>query len=178
MGVPYSFLAAILIMVAHRFVARPFFLRNKSRRCFWCGRTSNPRVPLEVDSGGSMIIEACNPFCKESVRRFLDFCYTYRMILRAGIFAPLTWYIVSMLLNHYGILSFPLEWNRFIFRFLIALSVVTVSFEYPTGKSRRQPAFPFPIHNLFLLGAKNTLLIFRYVGIWWLIASLYFLFTL
>jgi len=176
-SIPYSFLAAICIMIAHRFVARAFFLWNKSRRCFWCGKTSSPRVPMEINSGEPIIIELCNPFCKEPAKRFFDFCCRYRMFLRAGIFAPLIWYIVTMLLSYYGIFRFSSEWNHFIFRFPIALSVVTVSFAYRTGKPRKHAVFPFPIHNLFLIGARNTLLVFRYVGIWWLIASIHFLFT-
>jgi len=177
-GVPISVLAGIVIMVGHRFVARPFFLRNAHRRCFWCAKTSNPRVPTEVYAGDLVSIDLCNPFCKESAKRFFDFCDRYRLPIRIGIFLPLVWYLVALLLNHYGKFVFPPRWNTFIFRFFIALTVVTISFAYRSGKATRKSVFPFPIHNLFLIGAKNTLLVFRYVGIWWLLASLYFLATL
>jgi hypothetical protein len=30
---------------------------------------------------------------------------------------------------------------------------------------------PFPLHNLFLLGIRNTLWVFRLVGAWWLVAG-------
>jgi hypothetical protein len=30
-------------------------------------------------------------------------------------------------------------------------------------------ACPFPLHNFFLLGIRNTLWVFRLVGAWWLV---------
>jgi hypothetical protein len=175
-GVPLSFLAAILIMIGHRFVAQPFFRKNCRLRCFWCGKTSKPRLELEVDSGSKVTLEFCEE-CLNSGKRFFDFTYRHRMLLRLGIFLPLAWYIVTMLLNYFGVFHFPPLWNRFIFQFFIAITVVTVSFVYRAGKSTEPSSFPFPIHNLFLLGAKNTLLVFRFVGLWWLAASVYILFS-
>jgi hypothetical protein len=162
-------------MIGHRFVAQPFFQKNSHLRCFWCGKTSNPRVKVEVNSG-KLILEFCEE-CRDAGKRFFDFTYSHRMLLRLGIFLPLVWYIVTMLLNYYDVFHFPPEWNRFIFQFFIAITVVTVSFAYRAGKSTEPSSFPFPIHNLFLLGAKNTLLVFRYVGLWWIAASMYFLFS-
>lgn len=176
-GVPASFLIAILVMIGHRFVARPFFLRNAGERCFWCARTGNPREKIRVESGDTVAIDLCVGSCSSPARRFFDFALRYRALLRIGIFIPLIWYIVTMLLNDYGIWSFPVVWNRFIFQFCIALTVVFVSFAFKTGKETVEPEFPFPIHNLSLIGAKNTLLVFRYVGFWWLAASVYFLIT-
>jgi len=176
-GVPESVVAGILIIIGHRFVARPFFLRNARRRCFWCGRTSNPRVSIEVEAGTPVTVELCNPLCKEKGKRFFDFCDRYKFLIRAGIFLPLISYITLLLLTHYGVISFDAEWNKFIFRFYIAVTVVTVSLAYTQGRTDQNAKFPFPIHNLFLIGAKNTLLVFRFVGIWWILASLYFLAT-
>ena len=34
----------------------------------------------------------------------------------------------------------------------------------------RLPAIDFPVHNLFLLGVRNTLWVFRLVGLWWLVS--------
>jgi hypothetical protein len=174
-GVPVSFLIAILIMIGHRFVAETFFRKNSHLRCFWCGKTSKPRVMIEVNSGSKLILELCEE-CQDAGKRFFDFTDSHRMLLRLGIFLPLGWYIVTMLLNYFGVFHFPPEWDRFIFQFFIAITVVTISFAYRTGRSTELSSFPFPIHNLFLLGAKNTLLVFRYVGLWWIITSVYFLF--
>ena len=176
-GVPASFAIAIAIMVGHRFVARPFFLRNTGIRCFWCGRTSKTREKIQVKSGTVVAIELCEQNCSRPAKQFFDFTFRYRVWLRLGIFLPLLWYIVTMVLNDLGIWSFPNEWNRFIFQFFIATSVVLISFAYRTGMETSDPVFPFPIHNLSLIGAKNTLLVFRYVGIWWLAVSIYFLWT-
>jgi hypothetical protein len=175
-GLLPSFVVAIVLMLGHRFIARPFFLRNKNFRCFWCGRTGKNREKLEVRSGKARIeIEACIQPCSAHAQSFFAFTYKYRALLRLGIFVPLLWYIVTMLLDDFGVWSFPRDWNRFIFQFFIALTVVTISFSYRSTKQTVELVFPFPIHNLFLLGAKNTLLVFRYVGIWWIAASLWFL---
>jgi hypothetical protein len=176
-GVPASFAIAIAIMVGHRFVARPFFLQNSAARCFWCARTKNAREQIQVRSGESVAIELCKQHCLARARQFFDFTFRYRTLLRLGIFLPLIWYIVTMVLNDRSILSFPNDWNRFIFQFFIAATVVLISFAYKTGIETADPVFPFPIHNLSLIGAKNTLLVFRYVGFWWLAISLYFLWT-
>ena len=175
-GVPASFLLAVAIMFGHRLVALPFFVRNKNSRCFWCGRLDRERIVTQVRTGDETVeIESCRERCYDQTGSFLTFTYRYRHLLRTGIFVPLVWYIVTMLLDHFGIWTFPRDWNRFIFQFFIALTVVTISFAYRVVKRAADPAFAFPIHNLFLLGAKNTLLVFRYVGIWWLAASVIFL---
>jgi len=175
LGILPSFGIAIAIMFLHRFAAIPFMNRFRDARCFWCGRTARPRTRLTVLAGKSMDFEFCTGFCVEPARRFFDFCNRYKNVFRIGIFLPLAWYVITMLLIGFGKFSFPVEWNRFIFRFFIACSVVSISFLYRMGRDTESPSFPFPIHNLFLLGAKNTLLVFRYVGIWWILACLYFL---
>jgi len=176
-GVSTSFIAAIAVMIGHRFAARPFFLNNRNKRCFWCGRTIRSRSQLEVKSGEAILLEACDTPCLGRLERFFDFCFRYRSILRAGIFIPLLWYIITTWLTSAGVLNFPSDWNRFIFQFFIAVTVVTISLAYKTGKENDTLAFPFPIHNLFLLGARNTLLVFRFVGLWWIAAGIYFLYT-
>jgi hypothetical protein len=180
-GVIPSFVAAILIMIAHRFAAIRFMNRYKKNRCMWCGRTSRARNSRIVRSGKEHEFQ----FCKESENdencfskagRFFNFCSTKKTILRFGIFLPLLWYVVTMLLTATGVIHFPLDWNRFVFQFFIACTVVAISFLYKAGNDDVSIAFPFPIHNLFLLGIKNTLLVFRYVGIWWIAAGLIFLY--
>ncbi|MCI0411662.1 hypothetical protein L0222_02545 [bacterium] len=121
-------------------------------------------------------IQLCVDNCFERAIKFFDFCFRYRLLLRIGIFLTLAWYVVTMISNDLGIIQFPAEWNRFLFQFIIALTVVTISFAYTTGRKTTEPVFPFPIHNLSLIGAKNTLFVFRYVGFWWLAAGFYFLF--
>jgi len=171
-GIPISFLIAIVIMFGHRLIARPFFLSHRSERCFWCGKSGRSRSELNVDS---INIQACRESCAEKTKRFLAFCRNNRIWIGAGIFLPLIWYVVTMLLVSFGMFTFPVEWNRFIFQFVISCTVVTISFAYRRSMPAENIGFPFPLHNLFLLGAKNILLVFRYVGIWWIFTSLFFL---
>lgn len=173
-GVLISFGTAIVIMIGHRFVAIPFMNRFKNLRCFWCGRTSRMRVKQNV---GPIEFEFCQQNCINKAKRFFDFCSRYAALLRAGIFIPLAWYVITMILTALNLIHFPEDWNHFIFQFFIALTVVSISFLFRIGKETDTPTFPFPIHNLFLLGIQNTLIVFRLVGIWWIIVSLMFLFS-
>jgi hypothetical protein len=162
-------------MISHRFVATPFMNRFRKSRCLWCGRTSRSRVAQTVKCGKLIEFEFCQERCIHLAKRFFDFCSRYAALLRAGIFLPLGWYVVTMILDAFNVYHFPRDWNQFIFQFFIACTVVGISFLYRIGKETDTPAFPFPIHNLFLLGIQNTLQVFRFVGIWWIVASLIFL---
>jgi hypothetical protein len=172
-GVLTSFVIAIIIMIGHRFVAIPFMNRFKHWRCLWCGRTSRPRIKQNV---GSIEFEFCQQNCITKAKRFFDFCSRNSLLLRVGIFIPLGWYVISMIITALNLIHFPEDWNHFIFQFFIAITVVSISFLYRTGKETTTPSFPFPIHNLFLLGIQNTLIVFRIVGIWWIVVSVIFLF--
>lgn len=178
-GILPSIFTGIVIMFGHRFLAKPFLMRYRSTRCLWCGRTSRPRSDLNVQtSPGSMLtLQCCKESCLSNAKRFFDFSKRYAILFRLGIFLPLTFYLLTMILTGFHRISFPIEWDRFIFRFFIACTVVTVSFFYRTGRETEDASFRFPIHNLFLLGIRNTLQVFRYVGIWWIGISLYFLYT-
>lgn len=175
LGILPSFVLGVLLMFSHRFVAVPFMNRYRASRCFWCGKTSPPRTTLAVRAGKLLDFQFCVDTCLSLARRFFDFCSRYRFLFRIGIFLPLAWYVISMLLVALEKFDFPNDWNRFIFQFFIAITVGSISFLYRTGKEVEQPSFPFPIHNLFLLGAKNTLLVFRCVSIWWMVLSILFL---
>ncbi|MCI0442295.1 hypothetical protein L0244_12355 [bacterium] len=171
-GVITSFIIAIVIMISHRFVAIPFMNRFKDSRCLWCGRTSRPRVKQTV---GPIEFEFCEQNCITKAKKIFDFCSIYTLILRVGIFIPLAWYVITMILTALNLIHFPKDWNHFIFQFFIAITVVSISFLYRIGKETDTLTFPFPIHNLFLLGIQNTLIVFRLVGIWWIVVSLIFL---
>jgi hypothetical protein len=171
-GLITSFIIAIVIMISHRFVSIPFMNRFKKSRCLWCGRTSRPRVKQTV---GPIEFEFCQQNCITKAKKFFDFCSTYALILRVGIFIPLAWYVITMILTALKLIHFPEDWNHFIFQFFVAVTVASISFLYRIGKETDTLTFPFPIHNLFLLGIQNTLIVFRLVGIWWIVVSLIFL---
>jgi hypothetical protein len=172
-GIIASFVIAIAIMIGHRFVAIPFMNRFKNSRCLWCGGTSRTRVKQTV---GTIEFEFCQQNCITKAQKFFDFCSRYALLIRIGIFIPLAWYVITMTLTALNLIHFPEDWNHFIFQFFIAITVVSISFLYRVGKETDTPTFPFPIHNLFLLGIQNTLIVFRLVGIWWIVVSLIFLF--
>ena len=175
-GILPSFALAIFLMMSHRFVAVPFMERNREARCLWCGRTTRTREQLVVRAGSRELrFECCEQGCRSRISKFCRFCARHRHWIRAGIFLPLIWYIITMLLIGVRRFVFPIEWNRFIFQFFIACTVVSISFLYPLAREAERPSLPFPIHNLFLLGIRNTLWIFRLVGIWWISFGLYFL---
>jgi hypothetical protein len=176
-GIIPSFAAALVIMISHRFVAIPFMNRFRKSRCLWCGKTSRLRVSQTVKCGKPLEFEFCVERCIHRAKCFFDFCSSHAMLLRLGIFLPLVWYVVSMSLDALKVIQFPRDWNHFIFQFFIACTVVSISFLYRTAKETNSPTFPFPIHNLFLLGIQNTRHVFRLVGIWWIVASLLFLFA-
>jgi len=51
----------------------------------------------------------------------------------------------------------------------VASAVVALSFLWPLGRrTDAPPSIDFPPHNLALLGVRNTLWIFRIVGLIWL----------
>jgi hypothetical protein len=178
-GILPSIFTGIVIMFAHRFIAKPFLKRFHLSRCLWCGRTSRPREALNISTARdtTLTFQACQQGCLASSKRFFNFADKYKTLFRLGIFLPLVWYLVTMILIGLHQFAFPIEWNRFIFRFFIACTVVAVSFLYRTGREIENIQFRFPIHNLFLLGIKNTLYVFRFVGIWWIAISLYFLYV-
>lgn len=176
-GILPSFLVAILIMVAHRFVARPYFLNNLNHRCFWCGRTGAVRKPVQIQSGVLLELQLCENHCMDRGRRFFDFCSRFGWPIRAGIFIPLLWYVATMVFVGFHLISFPLDWNRFIFQFTIAITVVSVALGFRLGRDVHPTRFPFPIHNLFLLGARNVLVIFFLVGAWWIFIGIQFLYS-
>ncbi|HEY7161126.1 MAG TPA: hypothetical protein VH815_07695, partial [Acidobacteriota bacterium] len=128
-------------MIAHRFVAIPFMNRFKALRCLWCGKTSRIRVQ---QTAGPIEFEFCQQNCITNAKRFFDFCSRYAPLLRAGIFIPLGWYVITMTLTTLNVIHFPEDWNRFIFQFFIAITVVSISFLYRSGQETDTTSFPFP----------------------------------
>ena len=173
-GVIPSFVIAIVIMFGHRLLAIPFMNHYSHQRCFWCGRTARTRNTIGISARQIQKIELCREECTGNALRFFDFCSARKILIRIGIFIPLIWYVITTPLIQLQILQGSIPWNRFAFQFFIAITVVSLSFLYRSGREVKSPAFAFPIHNLFLLGARNTLQVFRYVGLWWIAISLLF----
>jgi hypothetical protein len=91
--------------------------------------------------------------------------------IAAGIFAPLALLLGGTLLRALGFVLLPHEVNAGQFRVIVAATVVLVSLVYRSSPPVAEPRSAFPVHNLFLLGIRNTLWVFRLVGAWWLLAA-------
>ena len=88
--------------------------------------------------------------------------------LRIGILVPVLGYFVLGGPAVWGIEPISLEARRHLFRGPIAFSVVSVALLYHLAPPKRPDRFPFPVHNLALLGIRATLWVFLAVGLWWL----------
>jgi hypothetical protein len=195
LGPGWSVLLGLAIMFGHRFVAAPWAAKYADVRCLWCGRAGvgAPR-PISVTAGRrTWHVLACSDAHADRVARFLRFVDRRRLPIAVSIFLPLAWLIVASLAAAAGHPLLPHATSALIFRLVVALTVVSVSFAYtaapvwigpfvarrglelkpagpPDGRPDNSPLrCPFPLHNLFLLGIGNMLWVFRVVGIWWIV---------
>ncbi len=167
-----SLLLGIAIMFGHRIVAMPWVARRRSRRCLWCGTTRTETlesIPIRV---GKEVQDyhACASHTAH-VRRFATLAAKYRPWIALGIFFPLAMYLLLMLLAPViagGNREALHDALRHLFRGGIGLTCFIVSFAHRAmPENRGELSFPFPLHNLALLGIRTTLWIFRIVGAWW-----------
>jgi hypothetical protein len=173
LGPGWSVGIGVAIMLGHRFVAAPWMAKFADVRCLWCGRVGHDRH-FTVEAGGrSWTMSACSAVHEQSVVRFLAFVQRYRAPIAAGIFVPLARLLVTSLLAALRGPHPPHLVNALAFRVVVAATVVsaaTLPFLRPAaGPAPEGARCPFPLHNLFLLGIRNTLWVFRIVGAWWLI---------
>jgi hypothetical protein len=174
LGPGASVMAGLVIMVGHRFVTEPWMARHATQRCVWCGRgLSGSPVHLQVTSGGRAItLAACCAAHRDHAARFLTFISRRRAPIGAGIFVPLLLLLSGSLALAVGRPFLPHEWNTWQFKTIVAFTVVLTSIAYRFSAIAEPLRSPFPLHNLFLLGIRNTLWVFRVVGAWWLVAGL------
>jgi hypothetical protein len=161
------------IMFGHRFLAAPWMGRHAAERCLWCGRAGNPPVRIAVASGGKMwTVGACGAAHAALCGRFFSFVSSFRAAIGAGIFVPLVVLLGGTLSAALGHPLLPHSAAALLFRTIVAFTVVTTSLLYRFARDPEGPiSSPFPLHNLFLLGIRNTLWVFRIVGAWWLAAA-------
>jgi hypothetical protein len=162
------------MMLGHRFIAAPWMARHADERCLWCGRgAAEPDPTIEVAaSGGVHHLRACGVAHRDRIGRFFTFVFRYRIPIALGIFVPLFVLLAGTLMVAVGRPVIALEMNRFQFRLIVAITVLATSLAYLGGRNADASlSCPFPLHNLFLLGVRNTLWVFRVVGVWWLILS-------
>ncbi len=176
LGPGVSILLGLVIMFGHRFLAAPWMARHSTERCLWCGRGAShvaqgfSPVSFPVFSGGRQYpMAACTDTHRDLSARFLTFVFRNRAPIALGIFVPLLLLIGGSLALAAGRPFLSHAWNTWQFRMIVAFTVVAVSIAYRAVRRLAEPLrSPFPLHNLFLLGIRNTLWIFRIVGAWWL----------
>jgi hypothetical protein len=163
-------------MFGHRFIARPFMLKNLGKRDFWSGapltNMDNSFILLE---GPKKLKASCNTEKSlDNALRFFSFIHKFRALIGPAILGTLFWYLISALLAEISISLKYCERETLVivFKSVIAVTVVLISFLYKLAPKTEKANAVFPSHNLFLLGITWTLWLFRIVGIWWIIQTI------
>ncbi len=174
LGPAPSIVVGVAIMFGHRFVAAPWMERHATGRCLWCGRVGGMGYVFDVVSAGRhRKAAACCQRHRDAVARFLTFIARWRVPIAIGIFVPLLVLLVGTLAFAAGHPFVPPTWNTWQFKTIVAFTVVVTSLAYrAVGLPVESLRSPFPVHNLFLLGIRNTLWVFRLVGAWWIAAGM------
>ncbi|MEA2695679.1 MAG: hypothetical protein QOJ16_5066 [Acidobacteriota bacterium] len=174
-----SLAAGVVLMVGHRFLARPYMARALERKCLWCNRALPAgSETLELATGAGPLTARCCPGHRPPAARFFAFVDAWRLPLRAGIFLPLLLLLGGLAAAALG-RAVPLPGITALFQLVVGLTVNAAAlgpFVARGVRARERVEVPFPVHNFFLLGVRNLLWIFRLVGIWWIVRGLvYFL---
>lgn len=172
-GVLPSVCAGIVIMFGHRFIARPYMMKNIDKKCLWSGRPvgKNPILFTLKDKSGDLNFRMFSEKDRKNAIRFFNFIYSARFFLIPAILGTLAWYLISLILGEIdsGLRYLPRETFVQIFKVVIAFTVVSSSLLYKMGKTSEPVHSIFPVHNFFLLGIRWILWVFRIVGAWWIV---------
>src|SRR5947208_12086450 len=99
-----SLAAGIVLMVGHRFIARPYLERVREVKCLWCNRVP-PREPVGLElraGGGRMVAARCCARHREPAARLFSFLQLWRWPLRLGIFLPLLFLLTALAVSAAG----------------------------------------------------------------------------
>lgn len=171
-----ALLAGVAIMLAHRFVAAPFVDANLEKRCVWSGQEIAPGCGYKVTSSGkTRTFFSYNDAYRDHAARFFTFAQRYAWPLRIAILAPLAFYLVMEILRAVGVEATSHTLNAIVFQGVIGATTLTTFIAYrfvtPIPHMKGPVTFPFPAHNIALLGIFWTLLVFATVGAWWLYSA-------
>jgi hypothetical protein len=173
LGPGLSLFLGLSLMAGHRFAAAPWAFRHSTDRCLWCGRAGVTGEALEVfSSGRQWSLTTCSPDHRREASRFLSHVQRYRSAIGLGIFVPLAALLIGTLGAAFGQCWVEHDTLALTFRTLVAATVLLVSLTYYATPIKEPLCFPFPLHNLCLLGIGKTLWVFRAVGGVWLLLSL------
>jgi len=164
-----SLLAGVVLMVGHRFLARPYMDRSLPVKCVWCNRVlgESPSATLELRSGGRVLHARCCAGHHKPAAKFFSFLQVWRWPLRLGIFVPLLFLLTALAVSAAGQPA-PVSLATAWFQLVVGVTVNVAAFGYLAAPVDSPASVPFPVHNFLLLGIRNLLWIFRLVGVWWL----------
>lgn len=171
-----SLAAGVLLMVGHRFLARPYMRRVAPLKCVWCnrilpdapeGRRAGEVSTLELRSRGGVVQARCCAVHRKPAAKFFTFLHAWRWPLRLGIFVPLLFLLIALATWAAGQPA-PVDLATAWFKLVIGVTVNVAAFGYLVSKESGPLEVPFPVHNFFLLGVRNLLWVFRLIGIWWI----------
>jgi hypothetical protein len=163
-----SVAAGVVLMICHRFLARPYMERIRPVKCLWCNRVP-PREPatLELLAGGRTVEARCCAAHRAPAAKYFSFLHAWRWPLRLGIFVPLLFLLIALAASAAGQPA-PIPLATTWFKLVVGITVNVAAFGYLAVREHAPIEVPFPIHNFFLLGVRNLLWIFRLVGLWWI----------
>lgn len=169
--------AGVVLMVGHRFLARPYMEAVRLKKCLWCNGRPRPQaetltllVGARGEGAGRELVAAVCPHHRQPAARFVAFLDRARLPLRLGIFVPLLLLLVALAAAAWGERRW-LDPAVALFQLVVGITVNVAAFGY-LAATRVEPARPpFPAHNFFLLGIRNLLWVFRLVGIWWIVVG-------
>lgn len=76
LGIAWSLLVGVALVVTHRLYARPFALARASRRCLWCGGAARDGPALVIEEPiATTRWRACSEGHAERTRRFLGWAF-------------------------------------------------------------------------------------------------------
>jgi len=175
LGILPSLGIGIVLMLTHRFYARPWALARAHRRCLWCGAelaataTSAVELVLE-DPWGHASWRACREAHAHPVRAVLAWAAPRRRFLTFGIPGALAVFLAWAAGSQFLAPS-RLEYDAAVafFRLGIAACVLPLGWLSARGDtaSGEAPRSPFPLHVPALVGLRTVLWLFRLVGLLW-----------
>lgn len=175
-----SLVAGVVLMIGHRFLARPYMARVLPVKCVWCNRVpvrgARGDSGLELQTRGGALQARCCPEHRKPAAKFFSFLHAWRWPLRLGIFLPLLYLLFALAMDAAGRPS-PINSATHLFQLIVGVTVNVAAFGYLAFAERSSLSVPFPVHNFFLLGVRNLLWIFRLVGLWWIWQGLSFFLT-
>lgn len=165
-----SLAAGVILMIGHRFLARPYLARVLPVKCVWCNRVP-ARGPedstLELRTRGGAVQARCCPEHRKPAAKLFSFLHAWRWPLRLGIFLPLLYLLFALAVFAAG-RGAPINSATEFFKLAVGVTVNVAAFGYLAFGERSSLGVPFPVHNFFLLGVRNLLWVFRLVGLWWI----------